>query len=149
MLQVEREQRLVAEQQPRVVAIDAWPTRSAAAPRRTACPIRRVRVRASRRPRRSSCVDPPAAGPRRRSGEPQPVPVEAEADEVAGAQRRAAVEQPLLRDVADVAVAPATGAPSSSTVPRSSVCWPRIALSRLVLPGPLGPSTARNSPGPT
>ena len=77
---------------------------------------------------------------RREPAEAPAVAVEAEAHEVAPAQRQVAVEHALLRDVAD---AVAVGRDAPVDVGSSS---PSRMRSSDVLPVPFGPSTARNSP---
>ena len=49
-----------------------------------------------------------AAAPGRRQRDAEPLPVQSQADQVAGAQRHVRVEQDLLRDVADQRAAPGT-----------------------------------------
>ena len=146
--EVEREQRLVAQQhrrvadqrlrhpQPLLLAAGQPPDRARwrSAPRRPT-PARPAPVRGAPRP---------AAQP-----DAEAVAVEAEPDEVAGAQRQVLREGLLLRHVADGPAAARGGCPPTSTSPACSGCSPRSTRSSVVLPDPLGPSTARNSPGAT
>ena len=102
--QVEREQRLVAQQHGRVADQrlgHPQPLLLAAGE----APDRRVRVaRAADRGQRR--VHPGPAHPAPAEADARPVPVQAEPDEVAPAQRQVRVQRLLLRDVADVRAAP-------------------------------------------
>ena len=104
----------------------------------------------ARRPRRSG-ASTRSRSPRRGKRQPEAVAVDAERDEVAAAQRGVAGQRPLLRDVADAPVAAAAHLVrrARGCVPALSGSRPRIARSSVVLPEPLGPSTAMSSPGST
>ena len=78
------------------------------------------------------------------------VAVDAEADEVAPADGQGAVEGLLLGHVAELVVAqPRRGAVDAHRARRPAGRGPSSTLSSVVLPAPLGPSTARNSPSAT
>ena len=135
---VEREQRLVAQQQPRGACQRLGDPQPLLLP---------ARQQPDRRPRIGGCadrgdgvVDPAGAGPRQAA----PVPVDTELDQVPAADRQAGVENPLLGDVADLGAAPPSDRPSMVTVPATS-----STFSSVVLPAPFGPRMARHSPGAT
>ena len=144
--EVEREQRLVAQQHLRIAdqrLRDAEPLLLAARQQ----PDRRVGVALARRPT-GSPSSTRARLARVTERQPAPVTVETEAHEIAAADRQVAVERVLLRHVADVV----TPAPRRATVDldrrRSTTgVSPSRTRSNVVLPAPFGPSTARNSPG--
>ena len=146
--QVERAERLVAEQQAGVAGErlpDAQPLLLAAGeagrPARARSARRRPRRAGRRCARRRAAVgqrDPPA------------VTVDAERDQVAAAEG-----DPVIRRASAAGCsrcAGRRGGPArrgASHSPALSGCCPSTAFSRLVLPEPFAPSTAMNSPGAT
>ena len=146
--EVEARERLVAQQQPRIVGerlTDAQPLLLAAReqPDRVVGEVaaRRRRRSAGRRARaRRGAGTAARTGARRRRaprGRGRAAPSRAAAVAAAGCSRCAGCR------------APRTSSPSARMLPSLSGSSPRIARSSVVLPDPLGPSTATSSPGST